>query len=218
MPDLVMTISKQAGILADYAAYLAGKNERTVEAYLRALRQFLAWLAEQPGHGPDFQPAHLSRTALEIYLAELRKGDYSLSHQARVKSAVSGFARWLIEEKSLLQRNPTRGIKLPPEPLRAPRQLNDDQRFVLQQLVEKANDVRGAAIFALGYWAGCRVSDVSHLKMANTYVNRKIGWLRVGYKGEKLREIDLVNAARRPLNDYLQSQGRQNSASITFDR
>jgi site-specific recombinase XerD len=79
--------------------------------------------------------------------------------------------------------------------------------------VEKANDVRGAAIFALGYWAGCRVSDVSHLKMANTYVNRKIGWLRVGYKGEKLREIDLVKAARRPLNDYLQSQGRQNSAS-----
>ena len=82
-----MTISNQEGLLADYAAHLAGKNERTVAAYLRALRQFLAWLAERPGHGPDFQPAHLSRTALEIYLSELRKGDYSLSHQARVKTA-----------------------------------------------------------------------------------------------------------------------------------
>ena len=79
--------------------------------------------------------------------------------------------------------------------------------------MEQANDVRGAAIFALGYWAGFRVSDVSHLKIANTYVNRKVGWLWVGYKGEKLREIDLVNAARRPLYAYLQSQARQNSAS-----
>ena len=104
-----MTISNQEALLAGYTAYLARKNERTVTAYLRALRQFLAWLAERPGNGPDFQPAHLSRTALEIYLAELRKGDYSLSHQARVKSAVSGFTQWLIEEKAMLQRNPTAG-------------------------------------------------------------------------------------------------------------
>ncbi len=29
---------------------------------------------------------------------------------------------------------------------------------------------RGKAIFALGYWAGCRVSDVAHLLVEHTHV------------------------------------------------
>ncbi len=204
-------------LLSEYEDSLSGKSPRTVDAYTRVLRQFLSWLAEKPGNGDGFQPEQLTRTALEFYLAELRKAGYSTSHQSRLKSAVSGFANWLIEEKKLLQRNPTGGIKLPAEPLRAPRQLDEDQRFVLRQLVERMNDVRGSAIFALGYWAGCRVSDVSWLKFDNTHLTKKTGWLRVGYKGNKMREIDLVKAARQPLYDYLESKGRKEKVSdFTF--
>ncbi len=32
-----------------------------------------------------------------------------------------------------------------------------------RSVVEQAEDLRGEALFALGYWAGCRVSDVAHL-------------------------------------------------------
>jgi len=51
------------------------------------------------------------------------------------------------------------------------------------------------------------VSDVSWLEMAHTHVGPKIGWLRVGHKGGKWRDIDLVNEARKPLYDYLQASG-----------
>ncbi len=41
--------------------------------------------------------------------------------------------------------------------------------------------------------------------MAHTHVGPKGGWLHVGYKGSKCRDIDLLNEARRPLYEYLQA-------------
>ena len=38
----------------------------------------------------------------------------------------------------------------------------------------------------------------------------------MGYKGGKLREIDLVNAARRPLYAYLQHGGRNPESDFFF--
>jgi site-specific recombinase XerC len=64
-----------------------------------------------------------------------------------------------MEEKGLLQRNPTRGVDLPSQQVLAPRELSEDQRYTLHSLVEQEGDRRRTAIFALGYWAGCRVSD-----------------------------------------------------------
>lgn len=87
---------------------------------------------------------------------------------------------------------------------------------MLRNLVEKADDVHGQALFALGYWAGCRVSDVAHLLMEHTHVGPKIGWLHVGHKGEKFRDIDLLNEARRPLYDYIQHGGRDPESVYVF--
>jgi hypothetical protein len=79
----------------------------------------------------------------------LEQEGFSLNHRARVKSTISSFARWLVEEKGLLLRNPTRGVDLPAQQALAPRQLSEDQRYILRTLVEQEEDRRGAAIFAL---------------------------------------------------------------------
>lgn len=192
-------------LLREYAFFLANKAEGTIEAYLRTARQVMLWAAARPGNDGVFQPQHLTKTAVEMYLAALEREGFSLHHRARVKSALSTFARWLIEEKGLLQKNPTRGIDLPAIQTLAPRQLSEDQRFMLRSLVEQAGDRRGAALFALGYWAGCRVSDVSWLEMAHAHTGPKVGWVHVGHKGGKWRDIDLVNEARKPLYEYLQA-------------
>jgi site-specific recombinase XerD len=192
---------------------LMQKDEATVDAYLRILRQFTAWVAKLPGQGGHFVPSQLTTTAVERYLSFLKEQGYSVSHRTRVKTVINGFCQWLIEEKQALTRNPTRGVEIKAQQVLAPRVLSPDQRFVLCQLLEKAGDLRGKAIFALGYWAGCRVSDVAHLLMEHTHVGPKIGWLHVGHKGEKFRDIDLLNEARRPLYDYLQ-HGRRDPESI----
>src|SRR5213080_1863736 len=147
------TVQKARGLLSEYEQFLAGKAQGTREAYLRTVRQLIGWLAQLPGHGGQFQPSQLTQTAVEKYLAHLEQEGLSLNHRARVKSTISNFAQFLIEEKELLQRNPTRGIDLPPVPQLAPRQLSDEQRSLLRSLVKQDGDRRGAALFALGYWA-----------------------------------------------------------------
>jgi site-specific recombinase XerD len=98
----------------------------------------------------------------------------------------------------------------------APRILSPDQRFVLHTLLEKEVDLRRKAIFALGYWARCRVSDVAHLLVKRTHVGPNIGWLDVGHKGEKFGDIDLLNETHRPLYNYLQHGRRERTSPYVF--
>jgi site-specific recombinase XerD len=196
-------------------AELAGKNEATIDAYLRILHQVTNWVAQLPGSEGQFHPKQLTKTAVGDYLEELKDQEYSTSHQERVKTVINGFANWLIAEGEI-RTNPTRGLTIPPAALLAPRELSKEQRLVLRNLVERSRDLRGKAMFALGYWAGCRVSDVSYLLMKHIQVGRKIGKLHVGHKGEKYRDIILLNTAREPLYEYLEKGKRARESHYVF--
>jgi len=56
-------------LLREYAVFLANKAEGTIEAYLRTARQVMIWAASRPGNGGVFQPQHLTKTVVEMYLA-----------------------------------------------------------------------------------------------------------------------------------------------------
>ncbi|AQT86972.1 hypothetical protein B1222_23320 (plasmid) [Paenibacillus larvae subsp. pulvifaciens] len=196
-------------ILEEYLKKLSNKDESTIDSYMRILRKFTDWMSERPGSRGKFQPGMLTRTALETYLTEMEVNGYSISHRNRVKSVVGNFGNWLMEEKGLIRKNPAQGIVIPPQPQMAPRMLSADQRYVLKNLIERDGEQRSAAIFALGYWAGCRPSDVSWLLMDNVYVGPKIGRIKVGHKGRKIRELDLRNEVRRELFEYINGPGRK---------
>lgn len=199
-------------------AELANKSEKTRDAYGRILRQVSAFVADLPGSNGQFHPRHLTKTAIGAYIDQLQEEAYSTTHQERVKVVINGFAQWLIAEGEL-RTNPTHGLTIPAQALLAPRELSKEQRIVLKNLIERATDegdLRGAALFALGYWAGCRVSDVSHLLMRNAEVGPKIGKLKVGYKQGKYRDILLLNQARGPLYTYLQYEKRERESAYVF--
>ena len=75
-------------LLREYAFFLANKAEGTIEAYLRTVRQVMIWTAARPGNGDMFQPQHLTKTAVEMYLAALEREGFSLQHRARVLGPV----------------------------------------------------------------------------------------------------------------------------------
>ncbi|TMN22724.1 tyrosine-type recombinase/integrase [Lentibacillus cibarius] len=212
--ERVVTFPNHQTLIEEYREILSGKSDKTSDAYIRSIRQFMEWVIQKPGSNGIFRMELFTKTAVEMFMEELDQQGYSVNHRKRMKSALSGFAKWLIEEKELLDKNPTSDVDIPVQPLMAPRELTDDQRFILRNLVERENDVRGQALFALGYWAGCRVSDVSWLKMDNIYIGPKIGWLKVGYKNDKMREIDILNKVRKPLEDYLESRKDNNSQYV----
>ena len=87
--------------------------------------------------------------------------------------------------------------------------------MILYQVVEK-DDERGQALFALGYWAGCRVKDITHLLLEHTHIGPKSEWLLLGDSEEKVRSIDLPNEARRALYVYLQTRKRDEPSPYVF--
>ncbi|WP_322489340.1 tyrosine-type recombinase/integrase [Chloroflexus sp.] len=203
-------------LVTAYLATLEAKTPATVDAYRRVLRQFCAWLVERPGCGDGFVPEQFTRTAVETYLAHLDRAGRSISDRTRVRAVLSSFARFLIEDQGVLRRNPTRQVVVPPQTILAPRELTEDQRYVLESLVERDDTLRGAAIFALGYWAGCRVSDVAWLRFDDTHVTARQGSILVGHKGGKQREIDLHGKVVAPLHAYLQQGGRKRESPYVF--
>ena len=114
---VIDTIDETRALLGEYEQFLLGKAEGTREIYLRTVRHLVGWLAQQADNEKYFQPSQLTQAAVELYLTHLDQEGLSLHHRARVKSTISNFAQFLIEEKGLLQRNPTRSIDLPPVPL-----------------------------------------------------------------------------------------------------
>jgi site-specific recombinase XerD len=138
-----------------------------------------------------------------------------VSHRERVKSILSGFSEWLIDEE-FLTRNPTRGIEFPAQQLLSPRELSTDQRYILKELIE-AEDLRGKAMFALGYYAGCRASDVCWFRLDQVHhFTKKSGQITVGYKRGQLRTIDLTNEARKALRSYLEKVHKQIQMDCPF--
>jgi site-specific recombinase XerD len=197
------------------ASRMAFKRETTRRTYTLILQQFLAWLESQPGHEHPFDPlSDLTQTAVQTYLfGEL--AETSLSHRERVKSILNGFAEWLIDE-DWLKRNPTRGIEFPAQQLLSPRELSTDQRYILKELIE-AEDLRGKAIFARGYYAGCRASDVCWFRLDQVHhLTRKSGQITVGYKRGQLRTLDLVNEARKALRAYMDEERKHAQTDCPF--
>lgn len=194
---------------------LGAHDAGTIRVYRRILSQFLQWTGTQHGKASPFDPVSLTTPLVERYLANLAAQGYSPSHCQRVKSVLSQFCQWVVEEKASLPRNPVRGVVIATPQPKAPRVLTPVQRSVLLRLVDQS-DRRGQALFALGYFAGCRVTDVVELRLTDTHVGPRSGWLHVGGEGTKAREIDLSNEARRYLYTYLQHRERDESSPFVF--
>ncbi len=195
--------------IEEYLQSLTGKSEGTRNAYGNVLQQLRRWMTDLPGKPKQW--ADLTPELVGAYFEALQAQNYSLSYRRQAKTVIGSFGNWLGNEKGLLSRNPVQGIKIEDEDRsdndseESPRKLEVEQRWILKQLVERAGELRGTAIFALAYWAGCRVNDISWLRLEDCVVGPKVGAIQVGYQADKMREIDLVNEARRPLYAYVRS-------------
>jgi len=125
---------------------LVAKDGATIEAYTRILKRFAQWLSARPGNHDRFNPQVITRTAIEFFSIPLP----SSSYKKQARAALSGFCRSLQEDHQLLGRNPVRGVSIPAQALLAARELSEDQRYVIRDLVEREADLRGKAVFTLG--------------------------------------------------------------------
>lgn len=224
------TIDAYGRILLDFAGWLPGQAgcHHPFHPHDITANAVKTYFAEK-------KKEHRKPTQAEeqlIVAGQLRKEElparYAPTSLARMKVALTGFVEWLIAQDEL-HWNPVKEIVIPKMAARPPRILSSEQRYALRNVVERATaprvnkrkqvlpgDLRGAAIFALGYYAGLRVSDIAHLTLEHTHIGPKVGWIRAGHKRETYRDLDLINEARQPLFAYLESGKRQAASAYTF--
>lgn len=192
-------------IFQEFREALGTRDPKTIATYLTTMRDFVTWLAAQPG-GTPFHLGLLTETAVRGYLDSLKLAGRAPRTRSKALSGLRRFCQWAMDE-GYLRRNPARAMERPTVVAVAPTELSEKQRFVLKQLVEQHATRRFAAIFALGYWAGLRISEIAALRFDQCHINQRAGSITlVDAKGGKTRTLDLHNIARRALYDYLFSE------------
>ena len=189
-------------IFQKFQEALGTRDPKTVAAYLSTIRDFLAWLATQPS-GIPFRIELVTETTVRGYLDSLKQAGRAPRTRSKALSGLRRFCQWAVDE-GYLRRNPAQAMERPTVVAVAPTELSDSQRFVLKHLVERCGSSRFVAIFALGYWAGLRISEIAHLRIDQCQVNQRAGRITlVDAKGGKTRTLDLHNMVRRALYTYL---------------
>jgi site-specific recombinase XerC len=226
------TIAGQQGdplhLIDDYQqAELARKAPRTLDAYTRILRQLALWLSITYGTEGLFHPEALTQADVATYIGELRERGLSQSHLRRTLSVLNRFCNWLMT-RGVLSSNPTHGVVVGTPPAHDHRGLTEVQRTILRRLVEqpdealsgsvrgRGGDLRGGAIFALAYWAGCSVSEVSSLLASDVHLEGEAAWLHIGNARGASRSIPLREEARVALTNYLGSASRCQASAYLF--
>ncbi|HZH27555.1 MAG TPA: tyrosine recombinase XerC [Azospirillaceae bacterium] len=201
MPDV------QAAV-ADWHRWLAGEravSRHTVAAYLRDIREFLAFLTAYRGGHPSVDTlSRLKLTDFRAWQSNLARRDLKPSSRARMLSSVRAFYRWL--DRSGRMHNPHiasfKGPRAKP-PMPRPLTRNDalDALAEAGAMPEEAwIGARDRALFTLLYGCGLRIDEALSLDRRSAPLGDT---LTVTGKGRKQRLVPVLPAVRDAVAAYL---------------
>jgi integrase/recombinase XerC len=185
-------------------------SPKTLEAYSRDLRQCLAFLCEHWGARVSLARfAALEATDVRAFMAMRRADEIGSRSLMRSLAGLRSFGRFLEREgKGRLGalsaiRAPKIGKSLPkPIHIAAAKRLTDaDERAGEQR--ETWVLVRDAAVMALLYGSGLRISEALSLKRRDVPLPGKGDVLTVTGKGNKTRMVPVLNNVLQLIADYV---------------
>jgi integrase/recombinase XerC len=204
-------ISAKVGAeLESWLRYLGAErrySKKTLEAYRRDALQFLTFLAEHLGGAPSLKElAALTPADVRAFMAARRAAGIGSRSLMRTLAGVRGFARFLERngkgkvDALAAVRTPKLGKTLPrPLPVTAARGMADPDLGA-----GDGRDVwihaRDAAVLALLYGCGLRISEALGLKRADFTGADAI---TVTGKGGKQRMVPLIPQVQKLIADYL---------------
>jgi integrase/recombinase XerC len=197
---------------AAWLLYLAGERQmsaRTIEAYRRDVRQFLAFLGERFGAAPsvadftDCAPADL-----RAFLARRRAEGIDGRSLQRALSALRSLARHIAREGGETA-SAVGAIRAPKAARRLPRPLSPSDAKAVATTAPREGEAReqwilarDAAVLALCYGAGLRISEALSIRRADAPIGECDSITVVG-KGNKARSAPVIAPVRKAVEDYL---------------
>ncbi len=193
-------ILQESGWLANFI------SPRTKETYALAVRQFMAFTgltrAEELLH---IDQAHI--IAWRNHLIE--KGASPHTVNTRISAVSSLFKHFCA--KQLAQKNPTNGVKrlrLDDHEARAPVLTAKQVRKMLDLPdTQTLKGLRDRAILHILFYTGCRISEISLLRVKHFFEDIGYWVLNFVVKGDKLKRLAIHHELKIALQQYLSMAG-----------
>jgi site-specific recombinase XerD len=93
-------------IFQEFREALGTRDPKTIATYLTTMRDFVAWLATQPGGAP-FHLGLVTETAIRGYMDSLQYAGRAPRTRSKALSGLRRFCRWAMDE-GYIRRNPAR--------------------------------------------------------------------------------------------------------------
>lgn len=189
----------QVGAFLHFLMGECGLSENTLAAYRVDVMRFHRWMKQTGGPGIS----SLGLTHLADYVTWLNAQGLAPKSIARNLAAVSSYFRFEISE-GRAQENLVKLIEAPKLWERLPTVLSPSavDRMLTVPVAGTLKGDRSRAVLETLYASGCRVSEVSGLRLGDLDLDR--GWLRCIGKGNKQRLVPIGGRGRDALKRYLE--------------
>ena len=182
----------EENIVRAYVRYL--KLERnyspnTLEAYRHDLGHLLAYC-----HREEKDVLQMKLEDLQHFAAGIHELGIGPTSQARILSGVRSFYRWLLLD-GRIDADPTELLESPRLGEHLPEVLTTSEVDQLEASIDrsKPEGQRNRAIIEVLFSCGLRVSELTHLRLSDLFLDE--GYIRVMGKGSKERLVPISNRA-----------------------
>lgn len=181
----------------------------TVEAYQRDVLQFLVFLQGHLGEAVTFSGlSGLKPLDVRAFLAARRREGIESRTLMRQLASLRSFARFL-EQHGLSNASAIVNVRGPKVPKTLPRPIAAAQARALTDIATRSGEerapwiiARDAAVIALLYGCGLRISEALTLQRRDAPIDGKDSVIVLG-KGGKRRETPVIPAVSSAIADYL---------------
>ena len=209
--DLPFAAPDVAGEVVRWAAYLSAERRmspKTVEAYARDVRQFLGFLGEHLGQRVTLRAlARLQPLDVRAFMAARRNDGIGSRSLMRMLAGARSFARFL-ERQGKGKIGALAAVRAPKLPRTLPKPLPIAQAKRIAETELRAGEAaepwilaRDAAVLALLYGSGLRISEALALKRKNAPIRRDV--ITVIGKGNKARMVPVLPQVGQLVADYV---------------
>lgn len=199
--DLQETLEKWV----DFLTHEKQVSKHTLRAYNADIGHFITFLHTH--FAKNISLNDLSETSIidfRSWLSRKAMDGTSNASRARSLSGVKNFLTWM-DKNGILHNPAIKTVRSPKIPHKLPRPVHEDQaREIIDQagLNEKQDwiGIRNTALFMLLYGAGLRIDEALSLKIKNL---PRDGFLRIIGKGDKERQVPVLDIVENTLSEYI---------------
>ena len=192
----------------NYLTYEKRLSPHTINAYKRDLKQFLAFVCEDP---TIKEPKNISHHDLRAWFISLMEEGISAKSIRRKYSSLKAYFQFL-QKNQKIDQNPTDKVLVPKVGKQLPKVVAEKELVRLFEQLPLSHDFKGwrdCTILNILYQTGMRRGELLGLKISDIDFDRRV--INVLGKGQKVRYIPFGSSLEKVLNTYLEFHPKGNA-------